>query len=107
MTLKFPSEKDPDAVKPYYVDWEDYLENGETISTSVWLIEGIAEGTWPTGSPNDSETLAIDSKSNTTTRATIWLSGGIIDTDYEITNRITTTGGITDDRTVKLRVRAQ
>lgn len=101
---KFP-DKDPDAVKPFVVEWDDFLTNeADTISTSVWLINDIHEDDWSTDGDGS---LVIESKSNTTLRATIWLSGGVLDDDYEITNRITTVGGITDDRTTKLRVRAQ
>lgn len=102
---RFPSDKDPDAVKPYVMNWDDFLTNeSDTISTSVWLINDIHEDNWLAQGDGS---LVIESKSNTTTRATIWLSGGVLDNDYEITNRITTVGGLTDDRTRTLRVRAQ
>lgn len=101
---KWP-DKDPDAVKPFVVNWDDFLTNeADTITGSAWLINGIHEDDWVADGDGS---LVIESKSNTTTRATIWLSGGTLDDDYEVTSRITTVGGITDDRTTKLRVRAQ
>lgn len=81
--------KDPDAVLDYIIDWSDWLDS-DTINTSSWIIEtGIAE----------------DSNSNTTTTATIWLSGGTVNNEYTVTNRIETVGGRTDDRSIIIYVR--
>lgn len=80
--------KDPDAVLDYQIDWETWL-NGDTISSSDWIVpDGLTE--------NDA--------SNTTTTATIWLSGGSADEQYTVTNRIVTAGGRTDDRSIVVRV---
>lgn len=94
-TLKW-DDKDPDDVDAFQIEWTDRLTT-ETIVTSTWTIDP-ATGTTP---------LTEDSSSNTTTRTTIWLSGGDDGEDYELTNRITTTGGRTLDQTVKLKVRSQ
>lgn len=81
--------KDPDAVLDYVIDWSDWLDS-DTISTSDWTVEtGITE----------------DSDSNTTTTATIWLSGGTVNDRYIVTNRIVTVGGRTDDRSISIYVR--
>ena len=81
--------KDPNAVLDYTVDWETWL-GGDTISTSAWTVgTGLTE----------------DSDSNTTTSATVWLSGGTTGTDYACTNRIVTAAGRTEDRTIHIRVR--
>ncbi len=82
--------KDPDSVLPYKINWSDWLSSGETISTSTWTV--------PAGITKDSDT-------NTTTAATIWVSGGTDDTDYDLVNQITTSDGATVDRTIRLRVR--
>lgn len=81
--------KDPNAVLDYIVDWSDWL-GSDTISSSSFTV--------PTG-------LTEDSDSNTTTTATVWLSGGTPGEDYEVTNRIVTAGGRTEDRTITIRVR--
>jgi len=84
--------KDPDAVLDYTFDWSNWLTGGETIATSQWVV--------PSG-------ITKDSEANDTTTTTIWLSSGVAGSDYEITNRITTSGGRTDDRTFKVRVRSR
>ena len=83
--------KDPNAVLDYVIDWGDeWLEAGDEISTSTWTV--------PTGITKDSDT-------KTTTTTTIWLSGGTDGVSYDIVNRIVTTGGRTDDRTITIKVR--
>jgi hypothetical protein len=86
---RFP--KDPNSVLDYTVDWYDEGWLGiDTIATSTWIV--------PTGLTNIAE-------SHTTKIATIWLSGGTAGTNYEVTNRITTAGGRTDDRTIVIECR--
>lgn len=81
--------KDPSAVLDYTVDWEDWLCTGDTISTSDWTVpDGITE----------------DSDSNTTTTATIWLSGGSDGVMYTVVNRIVTASARTDDRSLEITV---
>lgn len=80
--------KDPAAVLDYGIDWSAWL-NGDTISTSTWTV--------PSG-------ITQASESETTTTATIWLSGGTAGTDYLVTNKIVTHGGRTDERTIKISV---
>lgn len=91
MALRFPS-KDPNEVLDYVLDWSDRLDTGDTISTSTWSIV--------TSSP----ALVIDSESETTTTATVWLSAGTVDVDYELLNRVVTAAGRTMDQTVFIRI---
>ena len=86
--------KDPDAVLDYQFNWAEWLtESGDdTISTSTMIV--------PDG-------ITADSDTNTTNTGTIWLSGGTLGEDYEITNRIVTAGGRTEDRTITIKVRAR
>jgi len=86
MTQRFV--KDPDAVLDYVVDWSDWLGT-DTISSSSWTV--------PTGITKDSDT-------NTTTTATIWLSGGTEGAEYRVTNQIVTTDGRTDERSIIIKV---
>lgn len=83
-------DKDPEAKLDYSIDWSDWLETGDEISTSTWTV--------PSGITKDS-----DSKSTQIT--TIWLSGGTDGEDYDLTNHIVTTDGREDDRTITIRVK--
>lgn len=80
--------KDPDAVLDYTVDWETWL-SGDTISADTWTV--------PSG-------ITKDSDSNTTTTATIVLSGGTAGVIYPIICQILTAGGRTDQRTIYIKV---
>lgn len=70
--------------------WLDAAD-GEQLSTETFLIS-------PSGS------LTEDSKGNNGYAATVWLSSGTADESYEVTCRITTNKGRTDDRTILLEV---
>ena len=81
--------KDTHAVMDFQINWVTWLVT-DTIATSTWIV--------PDG-------LTKVSDSNTTTTTTIWLSGGTIGVLYELTNRITTAAGRTDDRTIRITVK--
>ena len=83
--------KDPDAVLDYVVKWGRWL-GSDTISTSTWIVSG---------------NVTVDSDSTSSGNSTVWLSGGTDCTDSEVTNRIVTTGGRTNDRTIVIQVRNQ
>jgi len=80
--------KDPDSTEDYPFNWAPELD-GDTISTVSWSL--------PDG-------LTQVSTSNTTTVATIFVSGGSEGQFYRIRCRITTAGGRTWDRTAVLEV---
>jgi hypothetical protein len=83
--------QDPDEALDYIRDWSTDLV-GDTIATSTW--------TAPVG-------ITIDDDSNTTTTATVWISGGTLGNDYDVTNRIVTAGGRTLEHTIQFRIRAK
>lgn len=80
--------KDPHAVLDYTIDWTRWLA-GDTISTSEWLVP--AE-------------LSVTAHTKTTATATVWLAGGTAGESYTVTNRISTDGGRTEDRSFTVRV---
>jgi hypothetical protein len=84
--------KDPSSVLDYGVDWatRGWLATGETIIDSDWIV--------PTGLTKESETLSGG-------LAIVWLSGGVADRGYSVTNQITTSAGRVDQRTIEIRVR--
>lgn len=86
----FPDTKDPDSTLDYQFDWGEWLGT-DTITSSVFTVD-----------PN---TITIQTTTNTTTTATLWLSGGIVGTVYKIKNRITTVAGRIDERTVRLKIK--
>lgn len=69
-------DKDPDAVEEVVLDWTTYL-GSDTIATSTWPVT-------PSGIASDF--------SNTTTTATVLLSGGTAGQSYDFINRVTTNG---------------
>ena len=80
--------KDPNAVLDYQWDWSPWLPAGDTIAT--------ADVTVTAGD------VAINSESNTTTTVTAWISGGTENTPADLTARVVTAQGRTDDRTIHL-----
>lgn len=82
-------KKDPDAVLDWVWDWNEWLDENETIVTSDFIV---------------SVGINIDSESNTTKTSTVWLSGGTAGQVYQVTNRITSSSGRTDDRSITIRV---
>lgn len=88
---KIFAPKDPSGVNIYRLDWAAWLlkHASDTISTSSWSV--------PAG-------ITQDSAANTTTTATITLSGGSAGTNYDLTNTIATAGGLTECRTIRIPV---
>lgn len=88
-----PHIKDPNDVLDYIVDWNGGAKpflGVDTILTSTWIL--------PAG-------LTSPTQTNTTTKATVWLSGGTVGTKYAVLNRITTAGGRTADKTIYVKVK--
>lgn len=91
--------KDPDADLDYEMDWAGgapgpWLATGETISTSTWTAPaGLTVGTGGQAPSHD------------TTTTTVWLLGGTVDKTYRVVNRITTSAGRVDDRSIWIKVR--
>lgn len=82
--------KDPNAVLDFSCDWSGWLQDGETITGSEWF-------------PDDGITMGATSFAGG--RTVVWLSGGTAGQRYAVTNRITTSAGRVDDRTLRITVR--
>lgn len=80
---------DVSAVLDFAWDWSNWLSASETIVSST-----------ATASPG----ISINSTSNTSSKVTVWISGGSIGRMYTVTNLITTNQGRTDERTITIRV---
>lgn len=83
--------KDPDDDKDYLVGWAKHLD-GDTIASSSWIV--------PSGITKFDESFDAVS-------ATVWLRGGTLGSNYELTNRIITnnTPPRKLDQTITIRVR--
>lgn len=94
MTVRWEAEKDPDDVADFALNWSasPRLGNDEIVA-SDWI--GVHED------------LTVESDSFTVATTTVWLSGGVAGTTYELTNRVTTAGGRTLDQTALLVVKHQ
>ena len=85
-------KKDPNATLDYLFDWSAWLtEVSDTIASVEWVL---------------SSGLTEVSSSNTTTGATIFVSGGVLDETETITCRITTNSmpPRVDDRIINLKI---
>lgn len=80
--------KDPEAVLDYAVDWSDWLQSGETISSYVVTV--------PTGITKASDQQAAGI-------VTAWLSGGTAGANYDVGVKIVTSLGRTDERTFSIK----
>lgn len=80
---------DPASLLDYTIDWSEWLDDGDTLTASTWDI--------PAGISSPADT-------NSTTYATVWLTGGTIGVGYRVTNHITTADGRQDERSFRLVV---
>lgn len=86
--------KDPQAKLDYVIDFltNGYLAPGETLVTATFTVPvGLVAG-----DPHPA--------SNTTTTATVWLSGGTPGQEYSVTCHIVTSEDRTDERSINIRV---
>lgn len=114
--MKTLPAKDPNSVEPYWVVWcsEDGTNDGTASDTGELQGATIATSNWtitPSGLTEDSTSEAAITIQGTSyainTVAQIFLSGGTANTDYQLTNRITTNDGRTLDKTITVRCREQ
>jgi len=101
-TLGWP-RKVPIEELDYILDWTPLLADSETVSLTAWAISPA------TLINDDDEITIVDVVDNGVTIAAgkatrIWLSAGVVDTDYELVNTITTSGGRVLERTVHITV---
>jgi hypothetical protein len=93
--MSSPIEKSSTGKLDYGFDWGepdgDWLESGEIIVASTWSV--------PTG-------LVKEDESFTDETTTVWLSGGVNGTCYDVTNHITTNSvpPKEDDRILKIKI---
>lgn len=82
--------KDPNARLDYTIDWGAWLSpNNDTISSASVPVA-------PAG-------LTVQNTTWTATQTTTWITGGSSGQTYDVTVRINTVGGRTDDRTIAIQ----
>lgn len=84
--------KDPNARLDYVIDWSPWLApNGDSISSAS--APGVPAG------------ITVTSTTWTATSTATWIEGGSVGSSYDITVRIVTVGGRTDDRTITIVIK--
>lgn len=91
--------KDPAAQLIYTLDWADWLDTGDTLSTVVWTV--AARRNDPTPLVNEGGGVV------NSTQTYIELSGGQDSKTYIITATINTNNGLTDARSFRVVVESR
>lgn len=91
-------EKHPSANIQYGVDWTDYLNSGDAISTATVSIEAITGDAAPLALPTDAATDVVVSGAVVNVR----LEGGTTGNEYNVDVQITTTNGDIDVRRFRI-----
>ena len=93
-------EKDPDAIRTYTIDYADGGPNDATADDTGWLqTDTISTSAWTLDTG-----ITADAEANTTTTASVKISGGVVGRKYKAVNRIVTVNGETDDRTLEVQI---
>lgn len=85
--------KDPEAALDYAVDWGAEYLNGDAVSQSSWTVV-----------PTEPGGLSIVQSSFDASIATVTASGGVAGHVYQLTNQVVLVSGLTDSRSIVLRV---
>ena len=101
MAYKWP-DLDPNAIHAYSVDWSRFLNTGDTILSVAWLVNGAI-----TRSYESTDNLTIVQPTNTTTVATVRITGGDVGRKYKIGCRVATADGLVYERSIFLTIREQ
>ena len=110
MSLRWP-DKDPDEQLDYTVDWSRYLDT-LTIASFAWrFIQTDGTESSNLSASDTINGMTVNRIANTSTTATIVLSGGTANVDNKLICEITTstsaktTAAIVTKRVINLRVR--
>lgn len=92
--------KDPDAVLDYTFDWtlwlDDIVDTIASASVPVLTPTGIA---LDTTAPHGAGFLVVGKT------VVVWLKQGVVKTTHQVTCRIVTVGGRTDDRSIYVKIK--
>lgn len=90
--------KDPQAELDYGFEWDDWLAEGDYITTSVWVVTGPDAALITQAGSINPDQEGVDSQTM------VWLLGGTPGKRYTVTNSISTFGGRKDDRSFTVSV---
>jgi hypothetical protein len=85
--------KDPAATLDYSVDWGAEYLSGDALAGSSWSIE-----------PDEPGGISIVSSDYDLLAAAVTVGGGLPGRIYRLANHVTTAGGLTDSRSIMIRV---
>jgi hypothetical protein len=103
-------EKHPDANIQYGVDWTDYLNSGDSVSTATITIQSISGDSSPLKFPTAGyanqqvRTSAGEDVSISANVVNIRLTNGTLDNIYTVDVKITTSDGDTDSRRFRIKI---
>ena len=86
-TIDKEYEHAPTSKLDYGFDWNLWLAVGETIITSVWLVDSG---------------LTQSNEDNVSGVTSVFVAGGVAGTSYKLKNTITTSNRRIDSRTIRL-----
>jgi hypothetical protein len=85
--------KDPEAALDYTVDWGAEYLTGDTLSQSDWQVTPVETGG-----------VSLVASSFDDKVATATAAGGVAGRLYQLTNHVVLSSGLTDSRSIVLRV---
>lgn len=85
--------KDPAAALDYAVDWKAEYLNGDSIAESIWDV-----------TPEEAGGIVIAGSSLDGAIAAVTAAGGVAGHVYQLTNHVVLVSGLTDSRSIVLRV---
>jgi hypothetical protein len=90
--------KDTEAQLIYTFEWSEWLPTGDSIDSSLYTITARA---------NDPDPLTIETQGVDGTKTYVELSNGQEGKVYTVTCKITTTNGLIDRRSFRVKVEAR
>ena len=89
--------KDPQAVLDYTIDWgADYLAPGDLLAASSWSV-----------APDEPGGATVVGNDFDATTTTVKAGGGVAGHLYSLVNRITTSTGRIDERSILIRAESR
>lgn len=104
MSYKWPS-KDSNEELDYNIDWSRLLRTGETITAAVWYVNDESGNKQAFTPPLTVNGLTAVDASNSSTVATIFLGNGTANITYKIYCSITTSAGVTLERSITISIK--